>query len=211
LAVRTYHSERRTERAAATRAAVVASAAALFLERGFATTTIRDVARRAGVSQATVELLFGSKRKLLDTVAATSVRGGEVPLVESDAWTEMLQCADPHELVHALARIMRGVFERGADALEVMRLAAAADPEVLESVRAGEQHRRQDLATVVRRLRRLRSLRGGLKVTEALDILCALTDHGLYRSLVVRSGWTSRRYEAWMAWTLEGSLLRRAA
>ena len=51
---RRYDSSARREQARATRRQVLAAATALFLERGYAATTMADVAARAGVVVQTV-------------------------------------------------------------------------------------------------------------------------------------------------------------
>ncbi|GAA1198947.1 hypothetical protein GCM10009654_64480 [Streptomyces hebeiensis] len=56
--------------AGATRQALLDAAAALFAERGFEGTTVRDIARRAEVNQALVFRYFGSKEGLFEQVMA---------------------------------------------------------------------------------------------------------------------------------------------
>ncbi len=54
-----------TPRAQQTRAAIVESALALFRERGYEATTMRDIAARAGVSTGNAYYYFGSKEELV--------------------------------------------------------------------------------------------------------------------------------------------------
>jgi AcrR family transcriptional regulator len=63
---RTYHAPRRTAAAAETRHAILRAAKEEFEARGWAATTIRSIARRAGVSPKTVEALFATKPALLE-------------------------------------------------------------------------------------------------------------------------------------------------
>ncbi len=58
---------------AATKASLLDAAEALFAERGFDRTTVRDIAREAGVNQALLFRYFGSKDALFEEVIA---RGG---------------------------------------------------------------------------------------------------------------------------------------
>jgi AcrR family transcriptional regulator len=67
--------------AAATRAALLDAAAALFAERGFDRTTVRDIAHRAGANQALLFRYFGSKDALFEEVMA---RGGREHLAATD-------------------------------------------------------------------------------------------------------------------------------
>lgn len=65
--------ERRRD-AARTRQALLGAASALFAERGFDGTTVRDIARRAEANQALVFRYFGSKESLFEEVMAGAGR-----------------------------------------------------------------------------------------------------------------------------------------
>src|SRR6201993_3965400 len=60
-----YHSPRRAEQAVATRRAVLDAARELFIEHGYAVTTVADIARRARVGVDTVCAAVGRKTALL--------------------------------------------------------------------------------------------------------------------------------------------------
>jgi AcrR family transcriptional regulator len=61
-----------TPRAQQTRAAIVAAALALFRERGYEATTMREIASRAGVSTGNAYYYFSSKEELIQEFYATS-------------------------------------------------------------------------------------------------------------------------------------------
>jgi len=61
-----------TPRAQQTRAAIVEAALALFRERGYEATTMREIAARAGVSTGNAYYYFGSKEELIQEFYATS-------------------------------------------------------------------------------------------------------------------------------------------
>jgi AcrR family transcriptional regulator len=61
-----------TPRAQQTRAAIVEAALALFRERGYEATTMREIASRAGVSTGNAYYYFGSKEELIQEFYATS-------------------------------------------------------------------------------------------------------------------------------------------
>ena len=81
---RSYDSPRRRAMAADTRVVVLEAAARLFAERGWSGTSVRDVAREAGVSVETVYASVGSKTKLLTRAIEVGVVGDDepVPLAE---------------------------------------------------------------------------------------------------------------------------------
>ena len=78
-ATRSYRSETRAEQAARTRERILVVARELFLEEGFAKTTINAVAERAGVSAETVYATYRSKPRLLDEVIRGAVTRGDEP------------------------------------------------------------------------------------------------------------------------------------
>ncbi|MGO4758231.1 helix-turn-helix domain-containing protein, partial [Streptomyces sp. 2MCAF27] len=61
---RRYDSVRRTTQAQQTRAEIADAARRLFVSQGWAATTVRDVAREAGVSVPTVYAAYGNKTGL---------------------------------------------------------------------------------------------------------------------------------------------------
>lgn len=63
-----------------TRAAVLEAARLLFAELGWAGTSMRGVAREAGVAMETVYAGFGSKRDLLAAVMDVAVVGNDLPI-----------------------------------------------------------------------------------------------------------------------------------
>src|SRR5438309_11240283 len=72
---RSYDSPLRRERAKATRLAIAAAAGRLFAERGYAATSIEEIAAAAGVARATVVNSIGGKPELLQEAYRLAVRG----------------------------------------------------------------------------------------------------------------------------------------
>src|SRR5580704_16195593 len=81
-----YHSPRRAEQAVATRQAVLDAARELFIEQGYAVTTVTDIARRARVAVDTVYAAVGRKPALLREVLETAISGTDqvVPAEQRD-------------------------------------------------------------------------------------------------------------------------------
>lgn len=61
-------STRRTRRGPRTRKQILDASLRLFSERGFARTTVRDIARQAGITDAAIYYHFQSKRELLEAL-----------------------------------------------------------------------------------------------------------------------------------------------
>ena len=207
---RSYDSPRRREQALATRGAVLAAARNLFVEHGFVATTIQAIADCAGVSSETVYATFGNKRSLLSSLIDVSIVGDDapVPLLERGWVHEMRDEPDPRRKLRILARNGRLILERVAPIYEVLRGAAAADPEIAS---LWELHKSQRL-TGQRELARIvgaaaGSLRQGLSTDDVGDTLFAIGSPETYRLLTVDRGWSPDRFERWYADTLSRLLL----
>src|SRR3954464_8486819 len=72
---RAYEPRLRPERAEVTRLAIAAAAGRLFAERGYAATSIEEIAAAAGVGRATVFSSVGGKPELLKEAYRFAVRG----------------------------------------------------------------------------------------------------------------------------------------
>src|SRR3954470_10554043 len=92
---RVYRSALRAEQAHRTRAAVLDAATRCFLEKGYAATTMKDVAARAGVS---VQTVFGqgTKAALLLACVDRAVVGDdeESPLAQRELFVRPIEARD---------------------------------------------------------------------------------------------------------------------
>src|SRR5918996_2701686 len=86
---RRYESTRRQEQAAQTRRDIVAAAGVQFRERGYAATSMPELAAAAGVAVETIYRTFGSKAGLFRHVIEAALAGGqmraELPVEERPA------------------------------------------------------------------------------------------------------------------------------
>ena len=87
----------RQARTRRTRAAVVEAARTLFLERGYAATTIEAISDRSDTPQATVYRLFSSKLGILKAVLDVSIGGDDQAMAMADRpqVRALLSDADP--------------------------------------------------------------------------------------------------------------------
>jgi AcrR family transcriptional regulator len=77
---RAYDSSRRQAQARQTRVAILDAARVQFLERGYAATTIGDIAAAVGVSVETVYKAFGNKAGLLKAMFDVAIVGDDAPI-----------------------------------------------------------------------------------------------------------------------------------
>src|SRR5919199_1109952 len=92
---RVYNSPLRAEQAQRTRAAVLDAAARCFLDKGYAATTMKDIAETAGVSAQTV-FAQGSKSALLLACVDRAVVGDDaaVPLAQREQFLRLVDSPD---------------------------------------------------------------------------------------------------------------------
>ena len=191
---RTYASPRRQKQAAETKAAVLNAARAMFSERGWAGTGMRDIASAAEVSVETVYSLFGSKPELFQAALDVAIVGDleEVPVAQRPEF-QALGDVGRHEAIQAAARMM-GAVHRDAGGLErALREAAASDPSLAQVLAENEERRRSDTAMA------FELIQGRPPTPTERDGCWALNSFEMYDLLVNRSGWSVRRYEGWLA------------
>jgi hypothetical protein len=105
------------------------------------------------------------------------------------------------------APIARQIHDAQSATFDLLRGAGVVAPELakLEQQRGCLRYERQERMTIsVRDAGRLRS---GLDHATARDIFWMLTGSDVYRMVVRESGWSSQKYQDWLADTLLQSLL----
>jgi len=209
---RAYDSPRRREQARATRHAVLEAARGLFIERGYVGTTIEAIAAGANVAPETVYAVFGTKRSLLSELVDVSIAGSDSapPILQQDPVQQIRDEPDPHRQIRLLASLGRSILERRAAVDEVVRGAAAADPEIASLRDLGKAQRFASQRALLRMVVGAAGLRQGLDVETAADVLYAIGSPETYRLLVIDRGWSGPRFERWYAETLERLLLEPA-
>lgn len=184
----------------------------LFVTEGYAATTMEQIARDAEVAVQTLYYTFRTKGQLLREVLETTAAGEDNPVpVPERPWMRELLAVDSAQRVLALI-VEHGtdIYKRVAPLWPAAYAAAAADPEVgryWDGVAAG---RRAGERRIVARVAELSTLREGLDVDRATDIVVVLSGHDAYRSLVVEAGWTVTEYKAWLFTALVQQLLQRS-
>ncbi|ULE32367.1 TetR/AcrR family transcriptional regulator [Mycobacterium sp. IDR2000157661] len=206
---RGYRSDLRAQQARQTQRRVIAAAARLFVERGFAATTVDAVADAAGVSRKTVFTAAGGKPELLKTALDWAVAGDDEPraLIEREAVRQLLEHTEPEALLAGWVRLVVDIDVRVGPLVRVLEVAADTDAQAAELVEQMCGQRLAGARTVVRRLAELDALRPGLNRREAVDITWLATDAVLYDRLVGARGWSRSRFENWLAAALRIQLL----
>jgi TetR/AcrR family transcriptional regulator of autoinduction and epiphytic fitness len=206
---RGYDNSRRTQLAEQTRTAVLDAARRLFLAKGYAATSVREIADEAGVSFPTVYAAVGNKAALLSRLFDIAVRGDDDPRTMAER--EFVRAAeadpDPRATLAVFARHVSAAGARLVPLLAVIDEAAGAHPEIAE---LAEQNRRNLLAGCTRLVQALDAkgaLREGLDVGQAADVVWMLAGGVVQRDLVERRGWAPEAAEEWLASALDRLLL----
>jgi len=208
---RRYDSPLRREQAAATRRRILEAARRLFERDGYPATSMAAVAAEAGVSLKTVYLAFETKSGVLLALWHLLLRGDEepVPVGERPWFRAVLDEPDPERQLRLNVRNAKMVRARIGPLLEVVRSAAAADPEIDALWRRIQAEFHDNQRSIVTILHQKGALRPGLDVGRATDILWTLNHPNVYRLLVDDRGWTPDDHEQWLGDLLCSQLLGR--
>ncbi|GAA3573596.1 hypothetical protein GCM10022419_063220 [Nonomuraea rosea] len=200
---RRYDSLRRTTQALETRAEIARAARRLFTERGWAATTVRDVAREAGVSVPTVYSVYGNKAGLTRALADAADLSAD--LAQQLAELEAAE-ADPRRQLAAMAGFDRRLYERAGDVIMLLREAGRTEPELATVYRDGRA-RADGTRTTVFSSWAPGVLRAGLDVPAAADVYAGLCSIDVYTTLTAERGWPPDRVERWWREALARELL----
>lgn len=206
---RAYDNSRRQAQARRTRAAVVAAARDVFLDRGYPATTIEAISDAAAVAPATVYRLFGTKRGILQAVLEVAFVGDDEPVALHERETAQAAEAepDPRRMLAGYARLCREVLDRSARLHEVLRSALDVDADAAELYTRTHDQRLVGQARIARGLAERGALADHLDEDTARDVIYTLMAPDVYRLLTVERGWSADRYEQWLADTLGAVLL----
>jgi AcrR family transcriptional regulator len=181
----------------------------LFREQGYAATPMQAIADEAGVAVQTLYFTFGTKRALLSEILDIAIAGDEEPVATLDRphVQALLDDPDPVAQLRGQARVTRTVYERLAPALEVVRGAATADPDLAALWERSIQQRATVMERFIAALAAKTALRDGMDQATAVDIALALQSPELIMFLTGQRGWSPEKYEQWLANALISELL----
>ncbi len=206
---RRYDATRRQEQARMTRLAVLDTARRLFLERGYAATTIAAIASDAGVSVETVYKAFGNKPGLVKAVFDVSIVGDDepVPLMQRERVLRIREEPDPRRKLTMYGEHLAETAPRSVPVQLLIRAAAATDEGAAAVWRQMVTERLTGMTFFAEDLERGGHLRPGVSVEEARDVLWTYNSAELYDLLVLQRGWSPERYGRWVADALSAALL----
>ena len=204
---RKYHSPLRADQAKQTQRRVLEAALGLFVDHGYAGTTVATVAEHAGVSPEIIYLSLGGKRRLLEGVIEMAITGADNPTTEEDTWwATVAQLPDAPQRLEKMVEYSCRILARTRPIHAVIR--GAADKEAFAAA-LGRRLLHDRLTNQTERVRQyLRDdLRPGLSVSEAGQRYCALAGPELYYLLTVELAWTANKHRKWLIRLLQTELL----
>ncbi|MEV4364880.1 TetR/AcrR family transcriptional regulator [Nonomuraea sp. NPDC049625] len=197
----------RTARARLTRSRIIEAATGLFTTAGYATTSVEAIAEKAGVGVQTVYYAFGTKRAILTEALDRAVAGDDepVPTLERPWLRQALATPDPVDQLRLQVAGAAAIYARAAALLDVVRSAAATDPDLAQVWRTNLEQRHTVQLTLAEALAGKTTLRHS--VDEAADIALAVLSPETYHLLVTGRAWTPQRWEHWACDALTCQLL----
>jgi AcrR family transcriptional regulator len=208
---RPYNRAGRQTRTRLTRSEVVDAARVLFLERGYAATTMEAISEASDTPPATVYRLFSSKLGVLTALLDLAAVGDDEAIAMGDRAhvRALLEDRDPARQLRGFARLTREVMARLAPVQQILISAAGSDAEAAALLAEHTRQRQEGQGRVAHALAQSAALRPGLDERGAADLTHALMSPEVYRLLVGDRHWDVARYEQWLADTLICQLLRQ--
>jgi AcrR family transcriptional regulator len=210
LQKRRYDSSRRQAQARETQRHIATVARQLFIEQGYAATSIRDIADQAEVSVQTIYNAFDGKPAIIARICDMAVVGDDEPvaLAEREEVLAIPSATDPVEVIDRWLGVCIGIFTRFLPILPAVREAAGSEPEVAAQWRAnGVENRYEGARKVAEQLASLGGLRAGLTVEMAADLMWTYASFETAELLIVERGWTPDAYTEHLASTLATVIL----
>lgn len=202
---RGYDTRGRQERARRQREATLQRARQLFLERGYAGTTVEVIARAAGVSAATIYKTYGGKAGLVRELC-TQALAGTGPLPAEQRSDALRDAGDPRTTIEGWGALVAEVSPLVSPLLLLLRAAAATDDDTATLYAELDRARLVRMADNAQHLARMGRLRAGITEAKAGDVLWLCSSPEVYELLVEQRGWTPEQLGSFVVDTITGLL-----
>jgi AcrR family transcriptional regulator len=204
---RPYRSSVRQEQAAQTRRRILDAAWSRFESAGYGRTTIREIASEADVAIDTVYASFGTKARILTALIDARLNPGNdrVNVMERPEAQAVRDETDPRRQIQLFARDIAGISQRVRPVYEMLRTAAAVEPEMGKIFAEMDRYRLANMTRVADWF----AARGPLRVpvADAAATIWALASPDVARMLCDGLGRSTDEYAAWLEDVLVQALL----
>jgi AcrR family transcriptional regulator len=191
-----------SRRADETRGAILDAARSLFEAQGYHAVGLEAVARAAGVSRQAIYLHFDSKATLL-TALHERVNEQDVAPVMGRVW----ECPGAVRGLDAFVAATATAVPRFLGIFRALEPATYVEEMAEETFQRPREGRYADCLRMAEWLEAEGALQPGMRTRQAADILFALASVWSYEALVVRCGWSARRWTTWTREALHTALL----
>ncbi|MET7767711.1 helix-turn-helix domain-containing protein [Nocardia sp. NPDC005366] len=207
---RRYNAPRRVAQAADTRHAILDAARQLFVERGYAATTVAEIATQAGVSVDTVYASIGRKPVLLRELVETALSGTDhaIPARERDYVRAIRAATGAEDKIMIYAHALTALQQRLAPIFLALRDAATSDDSCARIWAEIGERRARNMREFAADLRDTGQLRDDLSDDEVADIIWSMNATEYWVLLVGERNWTAERFRDWLADAWNRLLLR---
>jgi AcrR family transcriptional regulator len=208
---RAYDATRRRQAAERTRRSILEAARRLFLERGYAATTMPAIARAAGVALDTVYAAVGRKPALFRLLVELAISGAQdpVPAEERDYVRAIRAAPDAGRKLEIYAAALPAIHGRLAPLFLVLQAAAPLDEDLRALWREISERRAANMRLLARDLQATGGLREDLSADDVADVIWSTNSPEFYLLLVAQRGWSPERFQRWLAEAWKRLLLRR--
>ena len=162
-----YHSPRREDAAAATRAAILQHARELFLERGYAGATVPEIAQAARVAPQTVYASTGGKAAMFAELLKPAINDPGA----AESMTAALRTDDPARVMALCAAAARRGQERYWDIVYGLMRRPPEDALAQQAIGNITAKCLEALTAIAGRLESLGALKPGVSLAQAVDTL----------------------------------------
>ncbi|HEY5853824.1 MAG TPA: TetR/AcrR family transcriptional regulator [Aldersonia sp.] len=191
----------RQQQAMQTRERIADAARLLFARNGYSATSIDAIASEAGVAVRTVYTTFGAKREILSAICERWLEQARA----RERATETMAVPGTRDRLRAAAHWLANLYGCGFDVVTILDGAMGEDEPTREMLRAKLRGRNHVMDSFIE------SVDDDLRVplADARAIYRAVAAPGVYRELVVETGWTTEAFEKWVGDILVEQLLGR--
>ena len=204
---RRYDNSRRQADAEARQRRIVEAATTLFMNQGFAGTSIDQIAAAADVSSQSVYGTFGSKAAVLSRAIDVAVVGDYTAVPLADRLPLLTDPSREQRRAYfaTVAHFVRALHERVAPLMRVLEQSVATGQGLAELRQRIFRDMRAVAPVWIKHLGS--ALNPGVTIDEAADVMFTLQSPYVYSTLI-ELGWTPDQYERWLADAVPRLLLR---
>lgn len=177
----------------------------LFARDGFVATTMRKIAYEASVSERTVYARYRNKVEIFQDALNVAIAGDEEPVAMRDRpeFAEVLATPTAREMIAEAVRRNGSILERAGALIMAGIESSGADADMRRISYEGEHAMRANCLALAEALIGTGEVRAELDADGVADVLTTMLSPHVHHVL----GWRADRYQAWLAHTLQASLL----